>query len=72
MLLIISTMKIVQKQINQLRETSQFIKDYAVKANIYSRRLGASNTNINYATEKNIKFCISQLVHHCNAIFRIL
>ena len=65
-------MKIVQKQVNQLNETSQFINDYAIKAFLYSRRLGAPNANVNYATEKNIKFCISQIVHHCNAIFRIL
>jgi hypothetical protein len=65
-------MKIVQKQINQLSETSQTINDYAIKANIYSRRLGAPNANVNYATEKNIKFCINNIVRHCNAIFRIL
>jgi hypothetical protein len=65
-------MKIVQKQMNQLNETAQIIKDYAIKANIYSRRRWAPNANVNYATEKNIKFCISQIVHHCNAIFRIL
>ena len=65
-------MKIVQKQMNQLNDTARLINDHAVRAFLQSRRLGAPNANVNYATEKNIKFCISQLVHHCNAIFRIL
>jgi hypothetical protein len=65
-------MKNVQKQMNQLKETAQNVNDYAFKAFLYARRLGDSNANVNYATEKNIKFCISQIVHHCNAIFRIL
>jgi len=65
-------MKNVQKQVNQLNDTAQIVNDYAIKAFLYARRLHAPNANVNYATEKNIKFCISQIVHHCNAIFRIL
>ena len=57
---------------NQLRETSQFINDYAFKALLHSRRLHDANANVNYATEKNLKFCISQIVHHCHAIIRML
>jgi len=65
-------MKIVQKQMNQLNDTAQIINDYAIKAFLYARRLGDPIAHNNYAAEKNIKFCISQIVHHCNAIFRIL
>ena len=59
---------------NQLKETAQIVNDYAFKAVLYARRLHDSNANdaTHRSIHLNITFCISQIVHHCNAIFRIL
>jgi len=66
-------MKNVKKQMQkELRESSQFVYDYAIKVFLYARRMGASNADVNYASEKNIKFCISQIVRHSHDIIRIL